>query len=326
MGMSSTSLPTEGNEMSSDGMAAAGAGSRIMKTRRGAITVAGLHSPTVEAGPQDASEGVLFVHGNPGSSTDWTALVGAVGALGRAVALDMPGFGKADKPRHFEYNVGGYAQFLEGARKELGLERVHLVVHDFGGPFGLFWGLQHADAWASVVLINVGIMPGYRWHTMARRWRTPVLGELMNAWIPRSGWRRAMERSNPKGLPPEFVDKMYDDYDRATRRTVLKLYRATPNPGDATDAVGAALAALHKPALVIWGAKDPFVGVQYAERQRDFFDVRDVVILDDSGHWPFQDDPQPVERATLGFLAEQLGSSGAAPEASMRTGPRSADG
>jgi pimeloyl-ACP methyl ester carboxylesterase len=275
------------------------------------IVVGGLSSPVIEAGPQDEREAVVFVHGNPGSSTDWTALVDATGELGRAVAMDMPGFGKADKPRDFDYQVSSYADFLQGALKELGIERVHLVLHDFGGPFGLFWGLQHPDMWASLVLINIGVMPGYTWHRTARRWRTPVLGELTQAWIPRAAWRRAMEKANPKGLPPEFVDKMYDDYDRGTRRTVLKLYRATPDPGSTAAELGAAMAELHKPALVVWGAKDPFIGVGFAERQRDFFEVQDVAIMPDSGHWPFQDDPQRVAQAVLPFLRAQL--SAAAP-------------
>jgi pimeloyl-ACP methyl ester carboxylesterase len=292
--------------------------------RRTRLEVDGIHSPAIEAGPEDATEAVLFVHGNPGSSTDWTELVGRVGELGRAVAFDLPGFGQADKPRDFTYNVSAYAAFLEAARTKLGLERVHLVVHDFGGPFGLLWGLQHPDAWASVVLLNVGVMPGYTWHTMARRWRTPVVGELVQAWIPRSAWRRAMQRANPRGLPPEFVDKMYDDYDRATRRTVLKLYRATPNPGATAEQLGAAIAELHKPALVVWGAKDPFVGVQYAERQREFFDVEDVVILPESSHWPFQDDPSRVEQAVLPFLAKQLGAAlPVAPSKAPETAPSS---
>ncbi len=294
--------------------------------RSSSITVSGIHSPVIEAGPEGASEAVLFVHGNPGSSTDWTALVDAVGERWRAVALDMPGFGKADKPRDFNYHVGAYAEFLEGARSQLGLERVHLVVHDFGGPFGLFWGVQHPDEWASVVLINVGVLPGYRWHKMARCWRTPVLGELVQAWIPRSGWRSAMQRANPKGLPPEFVDKMYDDYDRGTRRTVLNLYRTTPDPGDAAQQVGEVIAKLHKPALVIWGAKDPFIGVRYAERQREFFDVRDVVIIEESGHWPFQDDSEHVRDAMLSFLADQLGSGEGSDVAAIRTGLHSVDG
>jgi pimeloyl-ACP methyl ester carboxylesterase len=249
---------------------------------------------------------VFFVHGNPGSSRDWEALVDAVGDFGRAVAVDMPGFGQADKPRDFEYNVGGYAAFIQGALEELGITRVHLVVHDFGGPFGLVWGLQHPDAWASVTLINIGILPGYTWHTMARRWRTPVLGELTQLWIPRGAWRKAMQGSNPKGLPPEFVDQMYDNYDRGTRRTVLKLYRATPDPGESANEVGKAIKALNKPALVVWGMADPFLPGKYADLQAEFFDVKNTVKLPESGHWPFQDDPDGVRDALIPYLREQL--------------------
>jgi pimeloyl-ACP methyl ester carboxylesterase len=270
------------------------------------VSVGDVTSPVVEAGAVDPREAVVFVHGNPGSRTDWLALLRAAGGVGRALALDMPGFGQAKAPRDFVYQVASYADFLQGALEQLGVARVHLVVHDFGGPFGLLWGLQHPDAWASVTLIDVGVLPDYRWHAMARRWRTPLLGELVQAWIPRWAWRRQMQRTNPKGLPAEFVDKMYDDYDRATRRAVLALYRATPDPREVAATIGPALAALHKPALVVWGAKDPFAGAEYAQQQREFFDVRDVVVLPDSGHWPFQDDSPAVEQALVAFLRTQL--------------------
>jgi pimeloyl-ACP methyl ester carboxylesterase len=279
----------------------------MSELRHSRIVVDGASTPLIEAGPADAHEAVVFVHGNPGSSSDWTALVDAAGGLGRAVAIDMPGFGKAGVPAGFGYDVSSYADFLDAALKQLEIDRAHLVLHDFGGPFGLLWGGQHPQAWASVVLINIGVMPGYKWHSMAKRWRTPILGELVQAWIPRAGWRRAMQKSSPRGLPEDFVEKMYDDYDRATRRTVLKLYRNTPDPGATAAQVGAAIAELHKPALVVWGAADPFIGVEYAERQREFFDVQDVVVLEQSSHWPFQDDPQAVERAVLPFLRRQLG-------------------
>jgi pimeloyl-ACP methyl ester carboxylesterase len=274
--------------------------------RHSSVEIGGARSPLIEAGPPDAREAVVFVHGNPGSSSDWTALVDAAGAVGRAVAIDMPGFGKAHAPPGFAGDVDAYAGFLEAARAGLQIDRVHLVVHDFGGPFGLFWGLQHPERWASVVLLNVGVMPGYKWHSLAKRWRTPVLGELFHAFIPRAAWRRQMQKSNPKGLPGEFVDKMYDDYDRETRRTVLKLYRNTPDPGDTAQELGSALTQLHKPALVIWGASDPFLGVEFAERQRDFFDVENVAILPESGHWPFQDDPAQVRELMIPFLQRQL--------------------
>jgi len=278
----------------------------MAELRRRSLEVGGARSPLLEAGPGDAREAVLFVHGNPGSSTDWTALVAATGELGRAVALDMPGFGKAHAPEGFAYDVNAYATFLEAARAELAIERVHLVVHDFGGPFGLTWGIQHPERWASVVLLNIGVMPGYEWHSLAKRWRTPVLGELLHVFIPRAAWRREMQKNNPKGLPPEFVEKMYDDYDRETRRTVLRLYRNTPDPGQTAEELGSALAPLRKPALVIWGGSDPFLDVGYAERQRDFFDVEELAILPDSGHWAFQDDPERVRELIVGFLERRL--------------------
>ncbi|HEY2603818.1 MAG TPA: alpha/beta hydrolase [Thermoleophilaceae bacterium] len=264
----------------------------------------------IEAGPEGATEAVVFVHGNPGSSHDWDALVDATGEFARAVAIDMPGFGQADKPASFDYNVSGYAAFLQGAFEELGITRVHLVVHDFGGPFGLVWGLQHPDAWASVVLINIGVLPGYTWHKAAQRWRKPVLGELTQLWIPRAGWRRAMQnrKMNPKGLPPAFVDQMYDNYDRGTRRAVLKLYRATPDPGDAAAEMGKAIKALNKPALAVWGMADPFLPGKYADQQREFFDVKDVVKIEGAGHWVFQDSPEAVRDAVIPFLREQLPS------------------
>ncbi len=274
------------------------------------LDAGGIVTPGLEAGPTEASEAVVFVHGNPGSSRDWTQLVAGAGKFARAVALDMPGFGKAGVPVGFGYDVASYGEFLGVAMEQLGIERAHLVLHDFGGPFGLAWGLEHPDAWRSVVLMNIGVMPGYRWHTLAKRWRKPVLGELTQAWIPRWAWRRAMAAGNPKKLPLAFVDKMYDDYDRTTRRTVLALYRATPDPGEVAGEIGPALAALRKPALVVWGGGDPYLSSDYAERQREFFDVREVVMLPDSGHWAFQDDPEAVAAAVIPFLRERIAQAG----------------
>ena len=60
------------------------------------------------------------------------------------------------------------------------------------------------------------------------------------------------------------------------------------------------------PVLVIWGAHDPYVGVGYAQQQRETFPQAEVVILEDSGHWPMIDDPETVERAVTHFLGRRL--------------------
>jgi pimeloyl-ACP methyl ester carboxylesterase len=270
------------------------------------VAVAGVHSPYIACGNRDSGDAVVFIHGNPGSSEDWRSLVARVGTFGRAIAIDMPGFGKADKPNDFEYRVAGYARHLDGALKELGIQRVHLVLHDFGGAWGLAWAAAHPGQLASVTLINIGLMPGYRWHYLARIWRTPVVGEIFQATATRSGFRLLLRHGNPRGLPTPFIDRMYDDYDRGTRRAVLRLYRATGSPGALAGAMGATFRQLDVPALVIWGAADPYVPVAYAERQREFFRRARVVILERSGHWPFADDPEAVDAALVPFLREQI--------------------
>lgn len=267
------------------------------------VLVDGVQDRVILAGPREASEAVVFVHGNPGSADDWERLASACGAQGlRAVAPDMLDFGETSAPDGFEHTVPGYATFLEQALTALGVQRAHLVLHDFGGPFGLVWAAAHPERLASVTLIDTGILPGYRWHRMARIWRTPVIGELSQALMFRSGFRRARASAEPKGLPRGFMERMYDQYDRRTKSAVLKLYRSADDPG----AAGAELAAWMAPrdikALVIWGQKDSYLPASYAERQREAFPSAEVHVLPDSGHWPFVDAAETVERLLLDFL------------------------
>lgn len=275
-------------------------------TKQREVVVGGVRSPVRQSGPSDAGEAVLFLHGNPGSSEDWAELVEATGELGRAIAFDLPGFGKADKPRDFEHTTEGYARFVDEALAQLGVERVHLVLHDFGGPIGLEWAAAHPDRLASIVLINTGVLIGYRWHVLARIWRTPVVGEVFQGTATRGAFRLLLRRGNRRPLPRAFIDRMYDDFDRGTRNAVLKLYRATSDPDADARRVSAVLRPHDRPALVVWGKNDPYIGVEIAARQREAFPRADVEILEDSGHFPFADDPERVRSLVVPFLRRQL--------------------
>ncbi len=264
------------------------------------LVVAGIRTPLISAGDPAAREAVVFVHGNPGSSRDWVDLVGAVGPHARALAWDAPGFGRADKPADFEYTVEGYAGFIGRVLVALGVERAHLVLHDFGAPWGLRWAVGHPDKFASVVLLNMGVLIDYKWHVLAKIWRTPGVGELFMATTTRPAWRMMAKVGNPRPLPPEYVDRLYDDFDTSTRKAVLKLYRATPA---AELGWGSAqLRQLDRPALVVWGLKDPYIPVEQAELQRVSFPHAEVHILEDSGHWPFMDNPERVRELVVPFL------------------------
>jgi pimeloyl-ACP methyl ester carboxylesterase len=277
----------------------------VREVRFGEISVGGVCSPTIEAGSLESGEAVVFIHGNPGSRRDWEDLVGRAGELARALAFDLPGFGQADKPRGFGYRVEDYADYIAGALDTLGVRRAHLVVHDFGGAFGFCWAAGHPDALGSVVMFNTGTWTTGRWHQAARLWRRPVVGELVMAGLNRRTWRKRME-SGPDPLPRAVVDRMYDDFDRGTRRAVLKLYRATPLPYPPASGWVETLRTLDRPALIVWGANDPFLGQRRIEDLLRPFPSAEVTKLERSGHFPFADDPEGSARAVLPFLSAQV--------------------
>ena len=288
---------------------------RVEGVRVRELRIGGLRTPLREAGPPDASEAVVFLHGNPGSSADWEPLLGAAGRRWRAVAWDAPGFGHAACQVEFPQTVSAHAQFVGRALDALGIERVHLVAHDFGGPWGLSWATSEPDRFASAVLLGTGALPGYRWHALARLWRTPHAGELAMATTTRLGFRVLLRRGNARGLPRPFVDRMYDDFDAETRRAVLELYRSVPDVGADGERLAQALRPLDRPALVLWGRHDPYIPVTNAELQRCAFPHAEIRVLERSGHWPFVDDPATVTAALTGFLARHAGRELTEPEA-----------
>jgi pimeloyl-ACP methyl ester carboxylesterase len=275
------------------------------------LTVRGIRTIVREEGESRGGEAVVFVHGNPGSAADWDLLLGRAGRHTRAIAWDAPGFGQADKPRDFPQTVAGHGDFIGAMLAALDVHQVHLCVHDFGGPWALDWAARDPGRLGSLVLIDTGVLLGYRWHALARLWRTPVAGELFMATTTRWAFGLLVGRlGNPRGLPAEFVARMYRDFDRATRRSVLRLYRSLPDPAGWSAAISATLSAASGadglPVLVIWGAHDPYLRVEQAEIQRRTFPRAEVVVLPGSGHWPFADDPEAVDAAAGGFWEKVL--------------------
>lgn len=268
--------------------------------------VDGLRLPMLEAGPAGADEAVVMLHGNPGSCEDWRELAGRVGGFARCVAVDQPGFGRADKPAGFDHSYEGHARHLGRLLDSLGVRRAHLVGHDLGARWMLDWAASDPGRVASAAVVAGGVLLDYRWHYLARIWRTPVLGEAFMAVPSRRLFHLMLRKDEPRPLPRAFVDRMYDDMDAATRRAILALYRSGPGWDARSYALAARLRTLDLPALVVWGARDAYIPVAQARRQRESLPAADVVVLPRSGHYPFADDPAGVAAAVLPFLRRQL--------------------
>jgi len=276
--------------------------------RRTTVVVDGIRTPVIEAGPSGAAEAAVFVHGNPGSADDFLALVEATGRHGRAIAMDMPGFGRADKPDDWPATVANYGRHLAGLLDHLRVTRVHLVLHDFGGPWGMSWLADAAGRAGSLLLVNTVAMPGYRWHRLARGWRTPRVGESLMAATTRRLFLAFLREGNPRPIPPHDAERMWEHFDPDTRRTVLDLYRDTdPEVLDDLAARVAGAVPSDLPVRVVWGDRDPYISPKQAERLREVFPQAGFTRIRDAGHWPFLTHPEVTDPVIVDWLSEHLG-------------------
>lgn len=274
------------------------------RVRRAELEVDGHRCPLLEAGPADAGEAVVCVHGSPGSREDFGALVAAVGEDARAVAVELPGFGHTEAPAEFPFTIQGFADQLDRVLDRLTIDRAHLVLHDFGVLWGLRWAADHPDQFASATLVDAGLTLGYRWHRLARLWQMPRVGEALAATTNRWSLHRAMQMGAPRGMPRGYTDHVAATLDVGTRRAILSLYRNTPDLDAASEPIAAALREVSRPVLVVWGRHDPYLPLAQAYRQRDVFPDAGIEVLEHSGHWPFVDDPEAFLGVVVPFLRE----------------------
>jgi pimeloyl-ACP methyl ester carboxylesterase len=252
-----------------------------------------------EADATDAGD-VLYVHGVPTSSADWVPFLERTGG----VAPDLPGFGRSGKRASDPYTMARYDGWLEAFLDARGIGDFSLVVHDWGAV-GLLTAMRLAERVRRVVIMNAApLLPGYRWHRIARAWRTPVVGELLMGAASRRTISVLSRGANvtPGPLPRPMLDEVARDLDQGTQRAILALYRSAPP--DALADAGRDLHRLTCPALVVWGDRDPYIPAGFADAYAAALGgPAEVVHLPDAGHWPWLDRPDVV-----GTVADFLGA------------------
>jgi pimeloyl-ACP methyl ester carboxylesterase len=240
---------------------------------------------------------VLYLHGVPTSADDWTPFL----QQGGGIALDLPGFGRSGKRGDGDFTVEGWSRWIPRVLDELGVERVHLCVHDWGAA-GLVWAAREPHRVGRVAVVNgAPLVGGLALPRVERMLALPGVGEvgvgLATPWV----LRRALGKGIAEGAePPQaWFDDIGARFDQGTQRAVLRLLRAaTPA---AREEAGRALRTLEVPALVVWGARDPWFPTRNGQAYAAVLPASELVELPEAGHWPWLEEPSLVERI-LGFL------------------------
>jgi pimeloyl-ACP methyl ester carboxylesterase len=225
---------------------------------------------------------ILYLHGVPDHSELWTPFLERTGGI----APDLPGFGASAKRGDLDYSIGGYASWLERFCALARLDRVRLVMHDWG-VVGLAFAQRAPERVERIVAIDaVPLLPGYRWHPIARVWRTPLLGEAAMGMAIRPVVRRL--------LPAGRAEPVLSAFDPGTQRAILRLYRSSPP--EVLAGAGRDLGTIAAPALVLHGAHDRYIPARFADGLAAALGDGHVEHVAGAGHWPWLDRPELVER------------------------------
>lgn len=239
------------------------------------------------------AESIVYLHGVPQSGDMWAPFLERTGG----VAPDLPGFGRTEKPASGDYSFRGLARWFSDYTASM--DSFSLVLHDWGAV-GLVSAMERPEAIDRLVVMNaVPFLPGYRWHSVARLWRTRVVGELMMGLSSKRSFRMLAKLQGKTDVPKETlnqaVDGIWKYFDHGTQRAILRLYRSAPE--DVLAETGRELGRITAPALVLWGAQDPYIPTEFAHRYADALGgPTEVEIVEGAGHWPWYEKPQVIDR------------------------------
>lgn len=276
---------------------------------------------TVEAGPPAGPDAplVVLLHGFPETWYGWRHQLPALAAAGfRVVAPDQRGYGGSDRPRGARaYRLDELAADVRALVEACGVERAHVVGHDWGAAVGWWFAMHYPDRLDRLAVLNVPHPQRFAealltWQQLRRSWyvfffQLPFLPEHLLARADFALLRRTWRAHAVRGAAA------FSDEDVARN---VAAFRA---PGALTAALGWYRALLREnpfallrrqrpveaPVLVIWGEQDRALGAETATPDPRRVPHARVVFLPDAGHFVQADCPERVNELLLGFLREE---------------------
>lgn len=251
---------------------------------------------------------VVLVHGVPTSSFLYRKVMAPLADQGlRALALDFPGLGLADRPPSFDYSWSGLARWLGEAIDALELDRVHLVVHDIGGPIGCEWAVRNADRVLSLTVLNAMLDPAnFRRPWTMQPFAIGGIGELWLDATPKIAFAALFRRQGIRDQRAISNAEIYAHHALLKRldrgRAFLRIMRGFELTAEKSRLLATGLADRPFPARLIWGESDPVLDLDQLRVAQRVLGAEDAVLLP-SKHFLQEDQPQALAYAIADHVA-----------------------
>jgi pimeloyl-ACP methyl ester carboxylesterase len=266
----------------------------------------------VELNPE-GKQTVLFIHGLGSYLKFWRYQLDAFAQKGyRVVAVDLPGYGKSDKPASFPYTMEAMGDVVLELARAVGAEKPILVGHSMGGQTALSYAIRYPDSLRALVLTSPA---GFeKFSPREKAWFKRVFSTALIKASPEYGIWGSVRQGNFERWRPELnwlVEERvraakspeFDAYAYANVRTVEGLAH--------NDFVRESLGKVAVPTLIIYGEDDRLIPNPFLHGG----EVREVmeygqkniagskrVGLERCGHTVQMDCPQEYNAQVLAFL------------------------
>jgi haloalkane dehalogenase len=263
----------------------------------------------LDEGPR-SQEAVVMVHGNPTWSFYYRHLVQALAPSLRCIVPDHIGMGLSEKPPHYDYTLETRIADLEALIDTLGLTRVHLVVHDWGGAIGLGWAGRYAARVGRIVLLNTAAFTSEQIPARIALCKAPLIGPLLVRGANGFAWPATWMAMHRRSLTSTEKRGYLLPYDSWAHRVAVSafvqdipMHEAHPT-WSTLKGVEANLADLaDKGISIVWGGRDFCFNDEFLARWRALLPAASVHRIPDAGHYVLDDAREEVLPLITRFFA-----------------------
>ena len=269
------------------------------------LEVNGLQVHLRDEGPHDDPAPIVLLHGTSASLHTWEGWAQALRGKRRVIRVDLPGFGLTGPNPQNDYSTEVYVQFLRAVMDKLDVQRFVLAGNSLGGQIAWAAAAVMPDRVDRLILVDASGYPPESLTTPKsiplgfRLAVTPGLRLLTQYTLPRGVVETSVRDvyGNPSKVTPELVDQYFDMALRQGNRKALARRLEQGYTGDV-----ALLKQIKAPTLILWGGKDRLVPLESGQRfERDIAGAR-LVVFEDLGHVPHEEDPARTVDEVRRFL------------------------
>lgn len=243
---------------------------------------------------------LILLHGSNGSLHVWEPWAQRLGNSFRVISLDLPGHGLTGPWPRGDYSIAAYADLTLAVADRLDIARFAIGGHSMGGAVAWTIAARQPQRVRHLILVDTAAYPRDSASPLSLRLaQRPVIGDVVAMLKPRWMAARTLRETyaDPGKLEPAQVQRYHDllrrDGNRdATLRRLRTSTRLDPGP----------LKTLTAPTLILWGARDRWVPVSDAKRLRADIAGSELVIYDDAGHAPMEEQPDRSAADVRRFL------------------------